>query len=139
MRQYLAVVRGRVEEREGTLVHHLRRTGIFQKVSRETGPRSGAGGTLLQHRTAFASRHPGACPAGDRPAESDSRAIRRRPAIPVIGDRKYRAEEAEETRIARVALHAAFLEFIHPVTRETVPVESKLPGDMKSLITSLRR
>ena len=33
---------------------------------------------------------------------------------PVIGDRKYHPAESAERRIARVALHATHLEFIHP-------------------------
>jgi 23S rRNA pseudouridine1911/1915/1917 synthase len=36
LRQYLAVVRGRLAEREGKLVHYLRREGMFQKLSRES-------------------------------------------------------------------------------------------------------
>ena len=33
---------------------------------------------------------------------------------PVIGDRKYHREESSEQLIARVALHASHLEFVHP-------------------------
>jgi 23S rRNA-/tRNA-specific pseudouridylate synthase len=57
----------------------------------------------------------------------------------VIGDRKYRADEAEETRIARVALHAVHLEVTHPVTREKAIIDSPLPSDMRSLIAGLGR
>lgn len=138
VRQYLAVVRGRLAQSEGKLVHHLRKSGMFQKVSREgdveaaraelsyTVERSLHQATLVrvtlvtglqnQIRVQFAA-------AGHA----------------VIGDRKYRAEEANERRIARVALHAAYLEFRHPVTREAVKIESPLPGDMRSLIGSLSR
>jgi 23S rRNA pseudouridine1911/1915/1917 synthase len=56
---------------------------------------------------------------------------------PVIGDRKYNQEEAEERRIARVALHAAHLEFYHPRTEENIVVECELPSDMRSLIKGL--
>jgi 23S rRNA pseudouridine1911/1915/1917 synthase len=56
---------------------------------------------------------------------------------PVIGDRKYNQEEAEERRIARVALHAERLEFYHPRTGENVVVECEMPSDMKALIKGL--
>ena len=58
---------------------------------------------------------------------------------PVIGDRKYRPEEAAERRITRVALHAALLEVVHPSTGELVKIESPLPADMRSLVGSLSR
>jgi 23S rRNA pseudouridine1911/1915/1917 synthase len=56
---------------------------------------------------------------------------------PVIGDRKYSPDEASERRIARVALHAASLEFIHPRSGETVSVECELPPDFRSLLQAL--
>jgi 23S rRNA pseudouridine1911/1915/1917 synthase len=56
---------------------------------------------------------------------------------PVIGDRKYHAEESTERRIARVALHAVYLRFTHPVTGEKVTIESELPSDMRSLVQAL--
>src|SRR6266404_2813799 len=34
-RQYLAVIRGRLAAREGTLVHYFRKEGMFQKLSTE--------------------------------------------------------------------------------------------------------
>lgn len=138
VRQYLAVVRGRVVKKEGTLVDHLRREGMFQKASRENDPEAARAelsyvveqplrdatlvrvrlvtGLQNQIRVQFAAAH-----------------------HPVIGDRKYRADEAAETRIARVALHAVALEFTHPKTGETVLIESRLPADMRSLISQLSR
>jgi 23S rRNA pseudouridine1911/1915/1917 synthase len=58
---------------------------------------------------------------------------------PVIGDRKYRAKESEERRIGRVALHAVYLRFTHPVTRESVAIESPPPADFRSLVHALSR
>jgi 23S rRNA-/tRNA-specific pseudouridylate synthase len=36
VRQYMAVIRGHLAEKEGKLTHYLRREGMFQKVSRES-------------------------------------------------------------------------------------------------------
>jgi 23S rRNA pseudouridine1911/1915/1917 synthase len=56
---------------------------------------------------------------------------------PVIGDRKYHPAEASERRIARVALHAAYLQFIHPVSGKSVSIECELPADLRSLLQAL--
>jgi 23S rRNA pseudouridine1911/1915/1917 synthase len=56
---------------------------------------------------------------------------------PVIGDRKYHLEESLERRIARVALHAAHLEFIHPRSGESVSIDCELPPDFRSLLQAL--
>src|SRR6202142_2244721 len=40
VRQYLAVVRGHLRVKEGTLVHHFRQEGMFQKVTTEGDPKS---------------------------------------------------------------------------------------------------
>ena len=58
---------------------------------------------------------------------------------PLIGDRKYHRPEAREQTIARVALHAAHLEFIHPRSGEKVAVDCKLPADFQHLIRELSR
>jgi 23S rRNA pseudouridine1911/1915/1917 synthase len=56
---------------------------------------------------------------------------------PVIGDRKYNPSEAQETRITRVALHAAHLQFIHPRSGESVSFDCELPPDFQSLLQVL--
>jgi 23S rRNA pseudouridine1911/1915/1917 synthase len=40
VRQYLAVVRGHLKSKEGTLVHHFRQDGMFQKVTRPRDPKA---------------------------------------------------------------------------------------------------
>jgi RluA family pseudouridine synthase len=138
VRQYLAVVRGRLAAAEGKLVDHLRRTGMFQKVSRPDDPEA------ARAELAYSVEQPlrGATLIRVRLVTGLQNQIRVQFAAaghPVVGDRKYRAEEASERRIARVALHAARLEFPHPLSKEPVTVESPLPADMRSLIASLSR
>ena len=138
VRQYLAVVRGRLANREGKLVNYLRRDGMFQKTSRE-GDSEAARAELsysLERPLRDASLVRVTLVTG---LQNQIRVQFSAAGHPVIGDRKYRAEEATERRIARVALHAAYLQFPHPVTRETVTVESPLPADMRSLIAALSR
>jgi 23S rRNA pseudouridine1911/1915/1917 synthase len=56
---------------------------------------------------------------------------------PVVGDRKYNLAESSERRIARVALHAAHLQFIHPRSGESVSIDCELPPDFQSLLQAL--
>jgi len=137
-REYLAVVRGRLREKEGKLVDHLRRQGMFQKISRASDPEA------TRAELSFAVERPlhNATLVRVRLITGLQNQIRVQFAAvghPVIGDRKYRPEEATERRIARVALHAALLEVVHPSTGEPVKIESPLPADMRSLIASLSR
>jgi len=55
----------------------------------------------------------------------------------VVGDRKYRPEESAEPLIARVALHAAYLEFTHPRSGEIISIDCKPPGDFRRLVSAL--
>jgi 23S rRNA-/tRNA-specific pseudouridylate synthase len=58
---------------------------------------------------------------------------------PVIGDRKYHRAESSEPLIARVALHAAYLQFVHPHSGESVSIDCKLPPDFQHLVRELSR
>ena len=61
---------------------------------------------------------------------------------PVCGDRVYSAprgvEAFDDSGAPRVALHAAELGFVHPVTGEDLRAVSPLPADMQKLIAFLR-
>ncbi len=63
---------------------------------------------------------------------------------PLLGDPVYgRAGNKQKDVLKRLefrrqALHAASLGFIHPVTREALVFDSKMPHDMQALFTALR-
>ncbi len=50
---------------------------------------------------------------------------------PIVGDKKYRCKS---NPIKRLCLHANILEFIHPVTKKIVHIESDMPDEMKKII-----
>ena len=141
VREYLAVVRGRMDSGQGpdqeeTLVHYFRRDGMFQKLT-HAGDYQGARAELRY--------------AVERPLRSASlvrvtlvtglqNQIRVQFAAlghPVIGDRKYSPDEASERRIDRVALHAVHLGFSHPRSGKHVFVDSEPPADFNSLVKAL--
>jgi len=56
---------------------------------------------------------------------------------PIVGDDMYSTKK-KNTVIARTALHAAEISFIHPTTKEQMHFTSPLPVDMKVLIDKLK-
>lgn len=136
VREYLAVVRGHLRDKEGTLVHYFRREGMVQKLSRANDPK--AARAELRYSVERPLR--GASLARVTLVTGLQNQIRVQFAAighPVIGDRKYCPEEASEERIARVALHAAHLEFTHPRSGENVSIDCEPPGDFQALLRGL--
>ena len=136
IRQYLAVVRGHLALKQGTLVHYFRREGMHQKQSTERD-RKAARAELsytLERSLRAASLVRVSLLTG---LQNQIRVQFAACGHPVIGDRKYSANEASERRIARVALHAACLRFVHPRTGQTVSLDCAIPPDFKSLLQSL--
>ncbi len=136
VRQYLAVVRGQVAPEQGTLVHYLRREGMFQRLTRK----SDREGTQAELRYSVERQLRGASLVRVTLVTGLQNQIRVQFSAtghPVIGDRKYHPEEAAERRIARVALHAADLGFVHPRTGASVSLDCEQPADFQALVRAL--
>ena len=52
---------------------------------------------------------------------------------PLVGDWLYGSGDNERNLIKRHALHADYVEFIHPVSKSLLSFKSPLPEDMKNL------
>jgi 23S rRNA pseudouridine1911/1915/1917 synthase len=136
VRRYLAVVRGRVAEKAGTLVHYFRRQGMFQQLRSAKDPQATRAELRYSVQRVFADATLVQVEL-ETGLQNQIRAQFSAMGHPVIGDRKYHPEESQESLIARVALHAAHLEFVHPRTKETVAMDSKLPADFERLLAGL--
>jgi 23S rRNA pseudouridine1911/1915/1917 synthase len=136
VREYLAVVRGHLREKEGTLVQYFRREGMFQKLSDARDPEAARAKLTyrVERRLRGATLVRAALVTG---LQNQIRVQFSGLGHPVIGDRKYHPEEASERRIARVALHAAHLEFTHPRLGETIALDCPAPPDFMSLVKAL--
>lgn len=55
---------------------------------------------------------------------------------PILGERKYAFRRDFKADFKRLALHAFFLSFIHPVSRERVNLKIDLPDDMKAFLNN---
>ncbi len=137
VRQYLAVVRGHLKDKEGTLVHHFRQEGMFQKLTRERDPKAARAELCysVERLLRGASLVRVSLVTG---LQNQIRVQLSAIGHPVIGDRKYHPEEASERRITRVALHAAHLEFAHPRSGENVSIDCEPPADFQSLLQALK-
>ena len=136
VRQYLAVVRGRLEGKEETLVHHLRRVGMIQKLRTETD----AAAARAELRYSVERPLAGATLVRVTLVTGLQNQIRAQFAAighPVVGDRKYHAAESAEPLIARVALHAQHLEFLHPRAQEKIAIDCPPPRDFEHLVRAL--
>jgi len=136
VREYLAVVRGHLAAAQNTLVHYFRREGMFQKITSDKA-REAARAELryvVERRLRAASLVRVTLVTG---LQNQIRVQFSAIGHPVIGDRKYHPEEASERRIARVALHALHLEFIHPRSRENISLDCAPPPDFQRLVQAL--
>ena len=137
VRQYLAVVRGHLPaEEERTLVHYLRREGMFQRLTTESDSKA------IRAELRYSVERPLLAASLVRVTlltglQNQIRVQFSAIGHRVLGDRKYHVAEASERRIARVALHAAHLQFIHPRSGDSVSVDCELPPDFRSLLQAL--
>jgi Pseudouridylate synthases, 23S RNA-specific len=132
-RKYLAVIRGHLDSKKGTLIHYFRREGMYQKLSTEKDRRA----AQAELRYSVQRTLPGASLVEVTLVTGLQNQIRVQflaISHPVIGDRKYSPQEASEQRIHRVALHASHLEFVHPRSNQIVSIDCEAPADFRSLL-----
>lgn len=135
-RRYLTIVRGHLALKSGRLVHHFRKQGMHQELSTARDPQ--AARAELSY-SVERSLHQASLLRVTLVTGLQNQIRVQLAAIghPVIGDRKYCPSEAAERRIARVALHADYLQFVHPRTTKPVSIECAPPSDFRSLLNSL--
>jgi 23S rRNA pseudouridine1911/1915/1917 synthase len=138
VRKYLAVVRGRLKEQSGTLVHYFRREGMYQQLRTARDPEAARAELRYSVERAFADATLVQVELVTG-LQNQIRAQFSAIGHPLIGDRKYHRKEAEEHLIDRVALHAGHLEFVHPRSGESMMIECGAPADFQNLIQHLSR
>jgi 23S rRNA pseudouridine1911/1915/1917 synthase len=138
VRQYLAVVRGRLKEESGTLVHYFRRQGMFQQLRTARDPEAARAELRYKVERMFADASLVRVELVTG-LQNQIRAQFSAIGHPLIGDRKYHRKEAEEQLIDRVALHAAHLEFVHPRSGERITIDCPPPQDFQHLVRQLER
>jgi 23S rRNA pseudouridine1911/1915/1917 synthase len=138
VRKYLAMVRGRLKQESGTLVHYFRREGMYQQLRTVRDPEAARAELRYSVERAFADATLVRVELVTG-LQNQIRAQFSAVGHPLMGDRKYHPKEAEEQLIDRVALHAEHLEFVHPRTEERIVIECAPPQDFQKLIQHLSR
>lgn len=138
-RTYLAVVRGVIEEEEGTLEHHLK---LIKKGFRNivVDP-SEKGATPARLSYKVKERFQSNTLVEIQLVTGLKNQIRvqfEHIGHQLVGDRHYAPEEKKEQLINRQALHAYRLRFEHPRKKRSVRFEAKIPADMLRLIDHYR-
>ena len=151
---YLTLVQGELAQDKGTVNASISRDAVRRTrmtTRREGGRPCGlALGGAAPHSRSLRPLHSGLCSYRDRAHSSDSRPYGFAGA-PVVGDTLYGAssaivplpEGAKRARglprlaLGRNFLHAAELEFAHPVTGERLSLVSNLPADLKDFMAQL--
>jgi 23S rRNA pseudouridine1911/1915/1917 synthase len=137
-RAYLAVVRGRLGVESGTLVHYFQREGMFQRLRTARDPQAARAELRYSVERLFADASLVRIELVTG-LQNQIRAQFSAMNHPLIGDRKYHRKESLEPLIARVALHAANLQFVHPRSGKDVSIDCKLPPDFQHLVRELSR
>jgi RluA family pseudouridine synthase len=138
VRRYLAVLRGRLGVEVGTLVHYFRREGMYQQLRTARDPQAARAELRYSVERLFADASLVRVELVTG-LQNQIRAQFLAMGHPLIGDRKYHRAESSEQLIARVALHAAHLEFVHPRSGKSVSIDCKLPPDFQYLVRELSR
>jgi len=138
VRRYLAVLRGRLSVEGGTLVHYFRREGMFQQLRTARDPQAARAELRYSVERFFADASLVRVELVTG-LQNQIRAQFSAMGHPVIGDRKYHQAESSEQLIARVALHAAHLQFVHPRSGKSISIDCKLPPDFQHLVRELSR
>lgn len=134
-RIYLAVVRGRLQQKEGKLVHYLKQVKAGFRNIVVSKHKKGAGRAELDYQVVDEQ--------GDRSLvriqlitglKNQIRVQFAEMGHPLIGDRHYEASEKNRKEIDRQALHASELTFAHPITNKPVRNKATLPADMKRVL-----
>lgn len=138
-RTYLAIVRGILEQDEGTLEHHLKliKDGFRNIV---VGPsEEGATPARLSYKVKERFLENTLVEVQlDTGLKNQIRVQFEHIGHQLVGDQHYAPEEEGEPLIDRQALHAYRLEFAHPRTNRMVNYEAKIPADMLRLIDKFR-
>ncbi len=143
-RRYLAIATGRPMPANGTVEAALGRSSVNRKKMAVVEPGRGKH-AITHYRTIEPLRD--ATLVECRLETGRTHQVRVHMAHighPLVGDpvygraRKPLSDLLKARHFARQALHAAHLGFIHPVTGNSIALDSELPADMRELIDELR-
>ncbi len=134
-KMYIALLTKEPPEEYGIIDLHMKRCADSIITRRVADPdEEGARRAVTVYRKVFTDEETGISAVIASPVTGRTHQLRvhfTALGCPLVGDTLY---GAEDDRISRHALHAAYLSFPHPSTEETVHVFSSLPSDMHGIL-----
>ncbi len=130
-KQYLAFVHGRVEKKEGTIRIPIK--DFYQRKFNRNMPAQSA---LTHYKVR--DYYNDFTVVDVMPITGRTNQIRihfTKIGHPLVGEDKYAFRKDFELRFRRTALHAACLEWPHPVTQQMIRVEAALAADMQEFLS----
>jgi len=129
-RTYSAIVEGQVESDEGTIRSYLKENKALIMYSTKN---PGEGDEAITHYTVVkrTENYTLVDLELETGRKNQIRVHMKDLGHSIVGDRKY---GSKQNPIRRIALHARVLEFVHPVTRQTLRFETLLPPPFNYLL-----
>lgn len=122
-RNYIAVVEGVVEQKEGTIESYLREDKAFRMHSSpdpKKGTRAVTRYTVIRNNAGYTFLNV----TEDTHVKNQIRVHLQEMGHPIVGDRKY---ESASNPMKRIGLHSQQLTFSHPVSGRIIKLETKTP------------
>jgi len=133
-KKYIAFVRGRLKNRQGTITQPVRDFHEYRRVGGK-GARVPVGpGHPAQTAYQVVDEEKGFSVVEVYPKTGRTHQIRihfQQMGHPLLGERLYAHGRDFSVNFRRLALHAAELSWMHPVMRKTITVKAPLPADMQ--------
>jgi 23S rRNA pseudouridine1911/1915/1917 synthase len=130
-KRYIAFVKGKLKKKKGVLEGY-----ILDREGREHKERPKKAKTFYQVRREFGNFSV----VELEPLTGRTNQLRIQLAKlgnPILGERKYAFRRDFKVNFRRLALHAFYISFIHPVSKERVNLKIDLPQDMKDFLLKL--
>lgn len=129
-RKYVAVVEGKVEEKQGVMQSYLMENSQFEVYStddKENGQLAVTRFTTIKTKNGYSLMELEL----DTGRKNQIRVHMKDMGHPIVGDRKYGAKSSP---IHRLALHARTLHFVHPITKKEMTFETPVPTRFLGLL-----
>ncbi len=129
-KKYIALVRGRVSEREGTLRSKIQDTYQRQYAARSSGKMAVTHFRVLKYCNGFTLIEA-------RPQTGRTHQIRihfARMGNPILGERIYAFRKDFDVRFKRLALHCCHMSWPDIKTGKNIAVEAEWPSDIKKML-----
>jgi 23S rRNA pseudouridine1911/1915/1917 synthase len=129
-KKYIAFVHGKLSEAQGEFRKPVKKSFGNKFGKKHAGLEAITGYKVLKEKKQFSV-------VEARPITGRTNQIRihfSQAGHPIVGDRKYAFARDYPLKFRRTALHAACVEWTHPVSKNKMNVESSLPKDMAEFI-----